>query len=93
MKPRPLSPTPYFDTWLRRTRKQLTASGRLAQVAAVLASQDGTTTAREWEENLRSMLDGHFTPGMDVLVRIDGVLAGTPKADDGPTPPQQLDFF
>jgi hypothetical protein len=93
MKPRPLSPTPYFDTWLRRTRKQLTASGRLSQVAAVLAVQDGTLTAREWEENLRAMLEGQFTPGMDVLVRIDGVLAGSPKADDGTIPPQQLDFF
>jgi hypothetical protein len=92
MKPHPLSATPYFDTWLRRTRKQLTTSGRLSQVAAVLAAQDGTTP-KEWEENLRAMLDGQSTPGMEVLVRIDGLLAGTPKAEDDTLPPQQLDFF
>jgi len=92
MKSRPLSSTPYFDTWLRRTRKQLTASGRLSQVAAVLASQDGTTP-KQWEDNLRAMLDGHTTPAIDVLVRIDGILAGTPKPEDDAPAPRQLDFF
>lgn len=91
MKTRAHSPTPYFDTWLRRTRKQLTASGRLSQVATVLADQDGTTQA-EWEEKLRAMLEGDATPGLEILVRIDGILAGTPKPNTEDTS-EQLGFF
>ena len=91
MKPRAHSPTPYFDTWLRRTRKHLTASGRLSQVATVLASQDGTTPV-EWEEKLRAMLEGNTTPGLEILVRIDGILAGTPKSSTEDHS-EQLGFF
>jgi len=91
MKTRAHTPTPYFDTWLRRTRKQLTASGRLAQVATVLADQDGTTLA-EWEEKLRAMLEGDTTPGLEILIRIDGILAGTPKLNSEDTP-KQLGLF
>jgi len=91
MKPRLHSPTPYFDTWLRRTRKQLTNSGNLSQVAAVLASQDGTPPA-EWEEKLRAMLEGDAPPGLEILVRIDGILAGTPKPATENTP-EQLGLF
>jgi len=91
MKTRAHSPTPYFDTWLRRTRKQLTASGRLAQVATVLADQDGISPA-EWEEKLRAMLEGDITPGLEILVRIDGILAGTPKLNSEDTP-KQLGLF
>jgi hypothetical protein len=91
MKTRAHTPTPYFDTWLRRTRKQLTTSGRLSQVATVLADQDGTTPA-EWEEKLRAMLEGDTTPGLEILVRIDGILAGTPKSTPEQTS-EQLGFF
>lgn len=81
----------YLDTWLRRTRKQLTTSGRLTQVASVLAAQDGSPAAH-WEESLRAILDGETSPGIDVLTRIDAILAGTPKAvPDGQS--EQLDFF
>ncbi|MFU8893945.1 MAG: hypothetical protein ACNA8L_09980 [Luteolibacter sp.] len=91
MKPRLHSPTPYFDTWLRRTRKHLTASGKLAQVATVLATQDGSAPAA-WEEKLRAMLEGEFTPGLEILVRIDGILSGTPKPSPNDTS-EQLGLF
>lgn len=81
----------YLDTWLRRTRKQLTTSGRLTQVASVLATQDGLP-AVHWEERLRAILNGESSPGIDVLTRIDAILAGNPQAvHDGQS--EQLDFF
>ncbi len=92
MKPRLHSPTPYFDTWLRRTRKHLTTSGKLSQVATVLASQDGTAPAA-WEEKLRAMLEGNFTPGLEILVRIDSILAGPPKSTEAETTSAQPDLF
>ncbi len=91
MKPRHLSPTPYLDTWLRRTRKQLTSSGKLAQVATLLASQDGCAAA-VWEEKIRDILSGETTPEIDILIRIDAILAGTPKPGQSPAD-GQLDFF
>lgn len=92
MKSRLHSPTPYFDAWLRRTRKQLTTSGKLSQVAIVLAGQDGTTRER-WEETLRSMLDGRIAPGIEVLVRIDAILAGPPKTDAADATSQQANLL
>jgi len=91
MKPRIRSTTPYFDTWLRRTRKQLTTSGRLAQVATVMAQQDGKKPA-DWQEEIRAILEGEITPGIEILVRIDGILAGTPKPEPETTS-EQLGFF
>jgi len=91
MKTRAHTPTPYFDTWLRRTRKQLMSSGRMSQVATVLAGQDGTSAA-DWEEKLRAMLEGDTAPGLEILVRIDGILAGTPKLNSEDTP-KQLGLF
>jgi len=82
----------YLDTWLRRTRKQLSASGRLSQVAAVLARDDGTPVA-DWEKTLREILDGGISPGLDVLTRIDAILAGTPKPAPDGEPPGQTDLF
>lgn len=91
MKQRLHSPTPYFDTWLRRTHKHLTASGKLAQVATVLANQDGTPP-EAWEKKLRAMLEGEFTPDLEILVRIDGILAGSPKPRPDDTS-EQLGLF
>lgn len=82
----------YLDTWLRRTRKQLTASGRITQVAAVLAAEDGTPAAN-WTQTLRAILDGEFPPDLDVLTRIDAILAGTPTRASPDEPTEQLDMF
>lgn len=66
---------PYFEAWLRRTGKQLAASGRLTQTAFVLSAEDGGTVD-EWRTRLRTLLEGGETPSMDLLMRIDALLAG-----------------
>ena len=75
---------PYFDTWLKRTRKQLAVSGRLSQTALLLSQQEGGTM-ESWVERLRSLLDGHEVPSLDLLTRIDTILSHTPS----PPPPQE----
>jgi hypothetical protein len=80
----------YFETWLRRTGKQLAVSGRLTQIAMVLAKEEGGTVD-EWRSRLRILLEGHEVPSLDLLTRIDALLAGNthPKVDPGP----QSDLF
>ncbi len=70
---------PYFDAWLRRTGRQLAASGRLTQTATALAASNGGTVA-EWCSRLRELLDGGEPPSLDLLTRIDTLLAGSRKA-------------
>lgn len=80
-----LSPErPYFETWLRRTRKQFASSGRLSQVAAVLALESGEPSDT-WRQRLRDLLDGGGTPSLDLLMRIDLILAKPSKCsmDEG----------
>ncbi len=69
---------PYFERWLRRTRKQFAVSGRLSQVAFVLA-QEGEGTEAEWCTRLRTLLEGEETPSMELLTQIDALLAGQPS--------------
>ena len=68
---------PYFDAWLRRTGRQFAISGRLTQTALALAHEDGSTVD-EWRTRLRILLEGHEVPSLDLLTRIDALLA-TPK--------------
>jgi hypothetical protein len=74
---------PYFETWLRRTRRQFAVSGRLSQTAMVLAEENGGTPD-EWSARLRTLLNGGEAPSLDLLTRIDALLAGPspPRADD-----------
>ena len=66
---------PYFESWLRRTGRQLAVSGRLSQIAMVLAAEhDGTF--EQWRSRLRELLDGAETPSLELLTRIDALLAG-----------------
>lgn len=65
---------PYFDAWLRRTRRQLAASGRLSQIAVVLAGDCGETPDI-WVKRLRALLDGGEPPTIELLTRIDALLA------------------
>lgn len=74
---------PYFDTWLKRTRKQFAVSGRLSQTALLLSREEGGTP-EGWAERLRNLLDGHEVPSLDLLTRIDTILSHTP-----PPPPGQ----
>jgi hypothetical protein len=75
---------PYFDAWLRRTKRRFAVSGRLSQVAMVLANENGGTSD-EWRERLRIFLNGKESPSLELLTRIDALLSGPPPtrvADD-----------
>ncbi|MES2438174.1 MAG: hypothetical protein V4584_03870 [Verrucomicrobiota bacterium] len=84
------SDRPYFDAWLRRTGRQFAVSGRLTETAMALAASEGGTVD-EWRARLRVLLEGDEIPSLDLLMRIDMLLAGpskTPRGDD----PQELLF-
>jgi hypothetical protein len=73
------SDRPYFETWLRRTSRQFAVSGRLSQTAVILAREEGGTP-EEWRTRLLTLLEGKDTPSLDLLTRIDALLAGPRKA-------------
>ncbi len=64
----------YFEVWLRRTGKQLAVSGRMTQVAVVLASENGSSVDK-WRARLRELLDGGEAPSLELLTRIDALLS------------------
>ena len=66
---------PYFEAWLRRTGRQFAISGRLTQTAMVLAAESGGTK-EEWCTRLRTLMEGNEVPSLDLLTRIDALLAG-----------------
>ena len=69
---------PYFEAWLRRTKRQFAVSGRLTQTATLLAAEgDGTT--EEWSTRLRTMMNGQEVPSIELLTRIDALIAGPSK--------------
>lgn len=74
---------PYFDAWLRRTGRQFAVSGRLTETAMALAAAEGGSVD-EWRTRLRVILEGHEVPSLDLLTRIDALLAGPSK-----TPPAE----
>jgi hypothetical protein len=65
---------PYFDAWLRRMQRQFATSGRLSQTAVLLAGEYGETPDI-WVKRLRALLDGGEPPSLDLLTRIDALLA------------------
>ncbi|BCU77144.1 hypothetical protein llg_18590 [Luteolibacter sp. LG18] len=65
---------PYFEAWLRRTRRQLAPSGRLTEAALILAREEGGTHD-SWRQRLRQLLDGVEVPTLELLTRIDALLA------------------
>lgn len=68
------SDRPYFEAWLRRTGRQFAASGRLTQIAFALAKSEGGSVD-EWRTRLRNLLEGSTVPSLDLLTRIDALLA------------------
>lgn len=66
---------PYFDAWLRRTGRQFAVSGRLTETAMALASEEGGSVD-EWRTRLRTLMEGEEIPSLDLLMRIDKLLAG-----------------
>jgi len=73
---------PYFEAWLKRTGKQFAVSGRLTQTAMVLAAEEGGTV-EEWRTRLRILLEGEEVPSLDLLTRIDALLAGPTNGKSG----------
>ncbi len=70
---------PYFDAWLRRTGRQFAISGRLTQTARALAAEQGGSED-DWRTRLRTLLAGGEIPSLELLTRIDALLAGAPKS-------------
>lgn len=73
---------PYFEAWLRRTRRVLAPSGRLTEIALRLSREEGGTPD-DWRRKLRAILEGEETPTFELLTRIDAMLAGSKGSDDG----------
>jgi len=65
---------PYLDAWLKRTRRQLAPSGRLSEAALILAREEGGSHD-SWRLRLRQFLDGVEIPSLELLTRIDALLA------------------
>ena len=77
---------PYLESWLRRMRKQLAGSGRLTELALILSREEGNTPCY-WSSFLRDVLDEVETPSLDLLTRIDALLArpvANPAEEDQP---------
>jgi len=72
---------PYFEAWLRRTSRQFAVSGRLSQTALILSKEEGGTPD-EWCARLRTLMEGHEAPSIDLLTRIDALLAGPSRNQD-----------
>lgn len=62
-----------MEFWLRRARKELAISGRLAEISALLTLQDDSS--RDWHSDLIRLRNGEWEPPMDDLIRLDGVFA------------------
>ena len=83
----PKAQKPYFDAWLKRTRRQLSRSGRLSEIALILSMETGEQ-ADEWRSRLRGLLEGEELPSLDLLMKIDTLLAGQKSPSDGEQPVQ-----
>ena len=83
-------PTPYYAKWLPRTRRALSASGRLSELAEILSSED-QQSADAWSTRLRRILDGHEYAHPAIVFRIDRFLAR--PVSPPPTPSPELPLF
>lgn len=80
----------FFEAWLHRTRRQLAQSGRLSQIAHLLAQEDGNSEA-DWRFRLREMLEGGEPPNLDLLTRIEKNLSVV--KEEPPTDTAQQELF
>lgn len=64
----------YLNAWIKRAGRQLAASGQLAQTAVLVSRCEGGTPA-EWERKIRAILAGEEVPSLDLLTRVDSILA------------------
>ena len=80
---------PYLEAWLRRTGRELSASGRLSEAALILSMKKGGDMG-EWAERLRRILGREEDPGFDLLTEIDAILIRPAKRDIPAAPGQDL---
>jgi hypothetical protein len=73
---------PYYEVWLRRARRELAPSGRLTEVALLLSRQGGGS-CEVWRARLQVLLAGAGTPSLDLLMRIDALIAPAKSGGDG----------
>ncbi len=79
-----------YQSWLRRTRRRLAASGGISQAAVRLAAETAGD-AGHWRTRLETLLDGTEPPTIDLITRIDSLLA-TPVTRIAENPAQELLF-
>lgn len=80
---------PYLDAWLKRTRRELSTSGRLSEIGLILSGKQGGD-AGEWRERLRRILAGEEDPGLELLTEIDSILAKPSKTVPAAAPEADL---
>ena len=69
---------PYLDVWLKRTGRELASSGKVSELALILAGRNGEE-ADDWRERLRRILAREEEPDLDLLTEIDSILARPAK--------------
>jgi len=70
---------PFLETWLRRTKKQLAGSGRISELALILAREGAiegeAMDQSQWRVKLQEILEGEIEPSLELLTKLDSLLA------------------
>jgi hypothetical protein len=66
---------PFLEAWMKRTRKQLSGSGRISELALILARDAPRFTHDEWRLKLQAIYQGDEEPNLEFLTQIDSLLA------------------
>lgn len=66
---------PFLETWLRRTRKQLSGSGRITELSWILARDNPQFSKDDWRLKLQAIFQGEEEPSLELLMQIDTLLA------------------
>lgn len=82
---------PYFEAWLRRAGRRLAASGKLSQIAMVLAKENNGDP-HDWRQQLQRIMQGYDIPSFELLTRIDALLIGPHSAQRKTHTHQELLF-
>ncbi len=73
---------PYLDAWLKRTSKALAGSGKLSELALILAGE-GDLDPAAWRSRLQRILAREEEPCFELLMRVDSFLAKPAKGKGG----------
>ena len=66
----------YLQKWLKRLRKQLSSSGKISEIAIVLA--EGDIEEQEiWRSQLERILSYELEPDLDLVTKIDSFFASS----------------